>query len=226
MQVGERVREVRRRRKMTVAGLAAASELTKGFISQVESGRSNPSLASLGRISQALGVPLSVLIATEDDEGDLAFAARRPVVLTTGSHHDNPGLAALTGMQAGTHFLATLPPGFALTSTSNPRTYNAAVAVLVVLRGSADISQGNSVTNITSGELSTWDPRGPCALENRGNSSAHLLIFLPSGCTRPALVPVGTRKSMTAIRSHYAAPAEGPLRLVAMRAQRQTERRR
>ena len=47
MTLGERIHEARLAQRLTVAGLAGASGLTKGFISQVESGRSNPSIASL-----------------------------------------------------------------------------------------------------------------------------------------------------------------------------------
>ncbi|HYO49075.1 MAG TPA: helix-turn-helix transcriptional regulator, partial [Chloroflexia bacterium] len=61
MELRERLRAARLERKMTVAELAEASMLSKGFISQVESGRSNPSLASLQRIASALGVPLASL---------------------------------------------------------------------------------------------------------------------------------------------------------------------
>ena len=40
MQLGERVRSTRQERHLTVAALAEASNLTKGFISQVEAGKS------------------------------------------------------------------------------------------------------------------------------------------------------------------------------------------
>src|SRR3954447_2729471 len=122
MQIGERVREIRRKRNMTLADVAETSQLTKGFISQVESGRSNPSLASLSRISQALDVPLAVLIAPQDDAiaWDAAEATQAPMVIPTRNlYHEFDGLTALTGLQAGTHFLATIPAYSALTGGEN-----------------------------------------------------------------------------------------------------------
>src|SRR4051812_20884990 len=62
MTVGERVRQARLARKMTLSALGEASGLSKGFISQVESGRSNPSLDSLERIASSLGLPLAGLL--------------------------------------------------------------------------------------------------------------------------------------------------------------------
>src|SRR5215210_4078171 len=62
MSIGQRLRETRIRRKMTVGALADASKLSKGFISQVENGLSSPSLSSLLRIADSLDMPLSQLL--------------------------------------------------------------------------------------------------------------------------------------------------------------------
>ena len=55
--LGERVKAARLWRGMTMAELATACGLTKGFISQVESGSSNPSLNTLRKIAAALPDP-------------------------------------------------------------------------------------------------------------------------------------------------------------------------
>ncbi len=58
-KVGARVRSLRRERGLTIEQLAAATGLTKGFISQLERDRTAPSLSSIARICDALGVRLS-----------------------------------------------------------------------------------------------------------------------------------------------------------------------
>jgi transcriptional regulator with XRE-family HTH domain len=58
-RVGARVRSLRRERGLTIEQLAAATGLTKGFISQLERDRTAPSLSSIARICDALGVRLS-----------------------------------------------------------------------------------------------------------------------------------------------------------------------
>jgi len=224
MQVGKRVREIRLKRKMTVAGLAEASHLTKGFISQVESGRSNPSLASLGRISQALDVPLSRLISSDDD-GLGREPSEGPMVIPTGNlYHELSGLTALTGAHAGTHFLATIPPRHALSGSANSAPVTQALTV--VLKGAIKITQGTLTASASGGALSTWDSSSAYALENRGREEAILLIFLPTGVARPTLVPLRAHTGEPTLPGGRNASAEGPLRLVAMRAQRQAERRR
>src|SRR5207253_5863884 len=67
--LGDKVRTARVRRGMSLGVLARASGLTKGFISQVEHGRSRPSLNSLGRIASSLDLSLPSLLGGQDGIG-------------------------------------------------------------------------------------------------------------------------------------------------------------
>src|ERR1700716_3631659 len=62
--LGERVRWARRAAGLSQAQLAG-DELTKGFISQIESGLVRPSIRSLQHIASTLGKPLDYFIADE-----------------------------------------------------------------------------------------------------------------------------------------------------------------
>jgi transcriptional regulator with XRE-family HTH domain len=64
-RVGARVRSLRRERGLTIEQLAVATGLTKGFISQLERDRTAPSLSSIARICDALGVRLSHIFEAE-----------------------------------------------------------------------------------------------------------------------------------------------------------------
>jgi transcriptional regulator with XRE-family HTH domain len=64
-RVGARIRSLRRERGLTIEQLAAATGLTKGFISQLERDRTAPSLTSIARICDALGVRLSTIFEPE-----------------------------------------------------------------------------------------------------------------------------------------------------------------
>jgi transcriptional regulator with XRE-family HTH domain len=56
LKVGARLRTLRRERGLTIEQVASATGLTKGFISQLERDTTTPSLSSLARICDALGV--------------------------------------------------------------------------------------------------------------------------------------------------------------------------
>jgi transcriptional regulator with XRE-family HTH domain len=74
-RLGRAIRAVRRERGLTLAQVAGAAELSQPFLSQLELGRTRPSMRSLFRIAGALGTTQQALLAAANDEGvDLAVA--------------------------------------------------------------------------------------------------------------------------------------------------------
>ncbi|MFB7241365.1 transcriptional regulator [Streptomyces populi] len=60
--VGSRVRELREARGMSLSELARRSRIGKGTLSELESGRRNPTLETLYALTTALKVPLSTAL--------------------------------------------------------------------------------------------------------------------------------------------------------------------
>src|SRR5919199_5659229 len=69
VDVGERLRALRRFRRCTLRTIAARSGLSESFLSQVERGRSSASIASLRRIAEALGVSMADLFGPDGVPG-------------------------------------------------------------------------------------------------------------------------------------------------------------
>jgi len=69
VDVGERLRTLRRFRRDTLQTVAERSGLSESFLSQVERGRSNASIASLKRITDALGVSMADLFEPDGVPG-------------------------------------------------------------------------------------------------------------------------------------------------------------
>lgn len=67
-QIGRRVRDTRRRLGMTVEELAQRAGLSVGNVSQLERGQGNPSLSTLCRLADGVGVHVTVLL--REDRGD------------------------------------------------------------------------------------------------------------------------------------------------------------
>src|SRR3954471_12767107 len=61
VDVGERLRDIRRLRRATLKTIADRAGVSESFLSQVERGRASASIASLQRIAAALGVSLADL---------------------------------------------------------------------------------------------------------------------------------------------------------------------
>lgn len=59
MQIGKKIKELRLAKNLTLEELAIRSELTKGFLSQLERDLTSPSIATLDDILEVLGTNLS-----------------------------------------------------------------------------------------------------------------------------------------------------------------------
>lgn len=68
MQIGEKLKRLRVKNQLTLEELANRSELTKGFLSQVERNLTSPSIATLADILEALGTTLGEFFSEEKEE--------------------------------------------------------------------------------------------------------------------------------------------------------------
>jgi len=64
---GTGVRQLRRQRKLTQADVASRVGITATYLSQIETGRRNPTLAVVVGLARALGVKPSQLVARLDE---------------------------------------------------------------------------------------------------------------------------------------------------------------
>lgn len=80
--VGRNVRRLRSRRGLSLEGLSRVSGVSRAMLSQVELGRSTPTVNVLWRISRALGVPVTVLIGERPSGGHTVLRADQGKRLT------------------------------------------------------------------------------------------------------------------------------------------------
>ncbi len=67
--VGGNVRRLRKERELSLENLAKLSHVSRAMLSQIELGRSVPTIALLWKIADALGVPFSALLSGDPHEG-------------------------------------------------------------------------------------------------------------------------------------------------------------
>jgi transcriptional regulator with XRE-family HTH domain len=66
--VGQRIRDLRRTRAMSLEAVAARTELSIGFLSQIERGLSSPSLRVLATLADVLGVGIAGLFGAKEND--------------------------------------------------------------------------------------------------------------------------------------------------------------
>lgn len=67
MELGEKIRFLRQKEKITIEQLSSQTGLSKGLISQIERDITGPSVASLWKISKALNVTMNYFFDEYDD---------------------------------------------------------------------------------------------------------------------------------------------------------------
>ncbi len=97
IEIGPRIRELREASGMSLRGLARASGLSVGFLSQVERGISSIALTSLRAVADALGHPMSELFEAESeaspDDDSIVFtlmrgSERKRSLISGGRHYE------------------------------------------------------------------------------------------------------------------------------------------
>jgi len=68
VEVGQQLRSLRKARGLTLQQLAGLTELSRTYISQIETGTANPSVATLKKLADVLGVSVGALFSDGPDQ--------------------------------------------------------------------------------------------------------------------------------------------------------------
>ena len=61
-KLGQNMKRIRAKKKMSQGDISRALEVDRGYISNIENGKKNPTLATLQKLADALGVPPDELL--------------------------------------------------------------------------------------------------------------------------------------------------------------------
>ncbi len=183
MQLGRKIRDLRLRRGMTVQQLATASNLSKGFISQVENDRTSPSLATLRDMARALDTSVAYLVVEEEQLLHVVRASTRRVIPTGGPASRVEVLSAHPRRNLELVF-AELPPGH---PPVEERHYHHGEECMVCLEGRVRIASGDQVEVLEAGDSCHYDGRVPHAVENCGDVTARVIIAITPAAFEPII---------------------------------------
>ncbi len=176
VDVGERLRAIRRLRRATLKTVAERADLSESFLSQVERGRANASVASLKRIAAALGVNVADLFEPDGSNN-------RPRVLRREAR------PALGFGNLGKKFMLTPRPLENLqvimgelaaggSTGDEPYTHGDSEELLVVLAGVVSLQLGSEVFELSTGDSIDYRSSTPHRLSNIGGDPAEVLWII------------------------------------------------
>lgn len=176
VDVGERLRAIRRLRRATLKTVADRAGLSESFLSQVERGRANASVASLKRIAGALGVAVADLFEPDGSQ-------TRPRVLRRELR------PMLTFGTLGRKFMLTPRPLENLqvivgeldaggSTGDEPYTHGDSEELLVVLSGVISLQLGTEVFELAEGDSIDYRSSVPHRLTNVGDDTAEVMWII------------------------------------------------
>ena len=175
VDVGERLRDIRRLRRATLRTIAERAGVSESFLSQVERGRASASIASLRRIAGALGVtvadlfepggPPSPRVLRREERPSLAFGILGRKLLLT----PRP-------LQHLEVFVGELDPGGS--TGAEPYAHGDSEELFVVLSGNVELELGGDVHELETGDSIDYRSSTPHRAANVGEERAEVMWII------------------------------------------------
>ena len=175
VDVGERLRVIRSRRRLTLREVAERAGLSESFLSQVERGRASASVASLRRIADALGIAISDLfqpaeasqprVLRRDDRPSLAFGilGRKLLLTPKPLHHLEVFVGELD------------PEG---STGAEQYAHGDSEELFVVIRGTVQLELGDEVFELEAGDSIDYRSAVPHRISNAGDDVAEVMWII------------------------------------------------
>ena len=172
MEIGSKIKRLRVRLGLTQEELAARTELTKGFISQLERDITSPSIATLMDILEALGTNVSEFFSERETDAVAVYTAEDMFL----KEDEDAGVTIrwlVTNAQknAMEPILVTLSPG-ASTEQQDP---HEGEEFGYVLSGVITLVSGEQKRKVRRGDAFYFRPTGVHYLINTGKSEGKVL---------------------------------------------------
>jgi transcriptional regulator with XRE-family HTH domain len=166
--IGKKIREIRKNQKYSLKDLSRLSQCSVNYLSQLERGLNSPTIETLIRITEALGVQL-VDFFSEKDAGDSPWVIRKKDRKSFSREMAGVSYEKLSSLEDKAlldSFLIKLKPGAMIGNTAHEQK---GVEFLYVLSGTLDLTFNGQIYKLfpmdsvcfNSGELHQLGNSGP-----------------------------------------------------------------
>jgi transcriptional regulator with XRE-family HTH domain len=171
--VGANLRRLRIERRLSLEELAGRSDVSRSMLSQIELGRSTPTINVLFKIANALDQPFSALLADAASGPRIVRAHEIKTITSRDGDFVSRALFTFDPRRKGEGYELHLQPGGVRHAEAHsPGT----TEYLSVSRGALDLSIGSADHTIATGDAIVFDADVPHVYRNRGRSE--LVMFL------------------------------------------------
>jgi transcriptional regulator with XRE-family HTH domain len=175
LRLGHTVRGLREARALSLKQLAEKAAVSESFISQVERGVANPSVASLRRIAESLGTSIGALFDGGDQGGVVVRADNRPQLM----HPRRKWRDYLLTPQSSKRLqviLSVIQPGEG--SGDEAYAHDSDEECVIVMSGTLEFFVGGERYMLGQGDSITFESRKPHRNRNPSDGETEVLWII------------------------------------------------
>lgn len=194
INVGQRLRELRAMRTLSIRSLAELSGLNFNTLSLIENGKSSPSVSTLQQLSMALGVPITAFFEMSSSRKEVLFqrSDHRPKAEFAHGLIEDLGCGLTLGN--GVPLLINLKPG--ADSGTNPMTHTGQEFVFC-LEGNLHYTVEDQEYVLDKGDSLIFEAHLPHRWVNKSQTTSRLLLILCPADERDNLAEQHFMKEMS-----------------------------
>jgi transcriptional regulator with XRE-family HTH domain len=178
-RLGERVKELRGRRGLTLEVLAERSGVSRAMISKLERGEKNPTLVVAAKLAEGLGVTLSQLVGMEEQREVVVVPREGRMVMRDPETGFERQLLSPTFVGRGVEFVRNeIPEGS--TSGEFPPHRKGVAEYVVVERGRLRAILGGEQYLLDEGDAVYFEADVPHRFDNAGEGECSYYLVISS----------------------------------------------
>ena len=171
-KIGQEIQRLRLERNFTLDQLASKSGVSKSILSQIERDRSNPTLATIWRITKALESHLENVLSANDDKYrfEKLSSNATPEVTSEDNGFRLRILGTLKTVSSVQWYEFNAEPGAELSSESHGK---GSLESVTLCSGNLTVTVGENVQKICPGDTLRYKTDLPHVLKNEGKKESH-----------------------------------------------------
>jgi len=177
-QVGKNIQKVRKEKRLTLGHLSQVSGVSKAMLSQIETEKVNPTIATIWKIAQGLQISLNTLLKSNNDEGRRFHVSRSEHITSLDAEEEGVHIKVLSPFSMVEDleiYLVSLAAGGVLHSQSHiPKTEE----FVTVISGSVRVNAGTNMGELHKGDFVSYHSDVKHSIENIGSGEAivHMVV--------------------------------------------------
>jgi transcriptional regulator with XRE-family HTH domain len=174
-QVGQRLRSIRKARKLSIRALAERSDLSVNTLSLIENGKTSPSVSTLYQLAKGLKVPITIFFDSDSHNKKVVYqkALERKQIFFSQGQMESLG-AGLPGL-GSEPFITRLETG--ANSGNTPIIY-AGREFIYCLEGHITYTIEENIYPLAPGDSLILDAYTPHSWRNTASTSSRALLVL------------------------------------------------